>query len=299
MNDKIECGNEEDRMIKLLACDLDGTLLDEKHQLPEINAKAILKLQAAGIQFMSATGRTYKSVDCLFKPYGIICEHLLLNGSILKDEQGTTLYDLPMQLDTVKEVMDIIDHEALCFNMYTNEGSVTPNIKKAKLQFLQHMQANGMSMEEAKEIMEKNAFHVYDREVRDLSAYLKENPRIYKMETFSGNKEVSRMIRKELNDVKGVALSDSISENVEITDQNAQKGYTLRMYCEQHGIGLHEVVVMGDSMNDLSMMKIFPNSIAVANANNEIKEAAAYITISNEEHAVAYVIEEILKKHSL
>lgn len=296
MNVKIRGGNEVEKMIKLLACDLDGTLLDDKHQLPTENAEAIRKLQAAGIQFMTATGRNYKSVASLLEPHGIVCEHLLLNGSVLKNEVGKTVFDMAMKLDTVKKVMDVLDHEELCFNMYTSEGSLTPNMQKATEQFLAHMQSNGLSIEEAQEIMTKNAFNVYHREVKDLSAYLLENPKIYKMETFSGNVEVSRFVRKKLEVIDGIALSDSISENVEITDVRAQKGYTLKMYCEQKGILLDEVVVMGDSMNDLSMMQLFPHSIAVGNANNAIKEAASYVTIKNHEMAVAHVIDELLKR---
>lgn len=283
-------------MIKLLACDLDGTLLDDKHELPIENAEAIRKLQAAGIQFMTATGRDYHSVACLLEPHGIQCEHLLLNGSILKNEEGETVFDLPMKLDKVQEVIHVITHEDLCFNMYTSEGSLTQDIAKATQQFLEHMQSNGMNAEEAKRIMQKNAFNAYHREVSDLDAYLLEKPRIYKMETFSGNVLLSREVRRHLNEVEGIALSDSISENIEITDLQAQKGYTLKMYCEQKGIALDEVVVMGDSMNDLSMMQLFPNSIAVENAHQTIKEAASYITIRNDHMAVAHVIDKILKQ---
>ena len=116
------------------------------------------------------------------------------------------------------------------------------------------------------------------------------------METFGGDVEVSRRVRKKLSEVEGLALSDSISENIEITKHSAQKGYTLKHYCDEQGIKLDEVVVIGDSMNDLSMMKMFPHSVAVANASSMIKEAAHYITKSNHEFGVAHVLNQIDKK---
>ncbi|MFR6488184.1 MAG: HAD family hydrolase, partial [Clostridium sp.] len=72
-------------MIKLVACDLDGTLLDEAHQLPLRNIQAIHNLQQAGITFMAATGRNYQSVAPMFEKEGIRCDCLLLNGALITD----------------------------------------------------------------------------------------------------------------------------------------------------------------------------------------------------------------------
>ena len=281
-------------MIKLVACDLDGTLLNEQHALPKENAEAIQRLQGVGIQFMTATGRTYDSVVPLLEPYDIICEHLLVNGALLKDAQGKTVYEDPMQLHHVRKIVDILMGNDLCFNLYTKEGAVTPNIEKAQREFTEHMKMNGMKEKEIRAMLEHDSFCQYDREVSDMSAYLKESPVIYKMETFGGDLTVARRVRKQLAQMDGLALSDSISENVEITKHTAQKGYTLKKYCEQKQIALDEVVVMGDSMNDYSMMKLFPNSIAVGNASSMIKEAASYVTKSNQELAVAHVIDHII-----
>lgn len=283
-------------MIKLVACDLDGTLLDEEHKVPKENAIAIKQLQDAGIQFMTATGRTYDSVAPLLEPYGITCVHLLVNGALMKDQDGKILYENPMELSHVKTITDILIKEDLCFNLYTQGGSMTPDIEKARREFIEHMKQNGMQEAEIIEMMEQASFCQYEREVNDMEAFLKESPIVYKMETFGGDVEVSRRVRKKLSEVEGLALSDSISENIEITKHSAQKGYTLKHYCDEQGIKLDEVVVIGDSMNDLSMMKMFPHSVAVANASSMIKEAAHYITKSNHEFGVAHVLNQIGKK---
>lgn len=287
---------EVDEMIKLVACDLDGTLLDEEHKVPKENAIAIKRLQDAGIQFMTATGRTYDSVAPLLEPYGITCVHLLVNGALMKDQDGKILYENPMELSHVKTITDILIKEDLCFNLYTQGGSMTPDIEKARREFIEHMKQNGMQEAEIIEMMEQASFCQYEREVNDMEAFLKESPIVYKMETFGGDVEVSRRVRKKLSEVEGLALSDSISENIEITKHSAQKGYTLKHYCDEQGIKLDEVVVIGDSMNDLSMMKMFPHSVAVANASSMIKEAAHYITKSNHEFGVAHVLNQIGKK---
>lgn len=293
---KYSVEKEVDEMIKLVACDLDGTLLDEEHKVPKENAIAIKRLQDAGIQFMTATGRTYDSVAPLLEPYGITCVHLLVNGALMKDQDGKILYENPMELSHVKTITDILIKEDLCFNLYTQGGSMTPDIEKARREFIEHMKQNGMQEAEIIEMMEQASFCQYEREVNDMEAFLKESPIVYKMETFGGDVEVSRRVRKKLSEVEGLALSDSISENIEITKHSAQKGYTLMHYCDEQGIKLDEVVVIGDSMNDLSMMKMFPHSVAVANASSMIKEAAHYITKSNHEFGVAHVLNQIGKK---
>ena len=83
-------------MIKLVACDLDGTLLDENHQLSQRNIQAIHGLHKAGITFMAATGRNYKSVAPMFKKEGIHCDCLLLNGALITDAHGKRLSHTPV-----------------------------------------------------------------------------------------------------------------------------------------------------------------------------------------------------------
>ena len=285
-------------MIKLVACDLDGTLLDEQHEISKENAGAIKRLQSSGIEFITATGRTYDSVVPLLSTHNIECEHLLVNGAVMKDRQGVTFYEKSMSLSHVHQVVDILKEEDLCYNLYTKEGTLTPDIEKAKKEFVSHMKMNGMKEEEIMEVMERHSFCRYDREIHDMEAYLKELPVIYKMETFGGTKEIAGKVREKLGMIPGLALSDSISENVEITEHSAQKGLTLLRYCKTKGIQPNEVIVMGDSMNDLSMMQLFPHSIAVGNASEMIKKAASYVTKSNCEMAVAYVIDQMLSRQS-
>ena len=85
MVNKQVCESEGIIWIKLVACDLDGTLLDENHQLSQRNIQAIQRLHKAGINFMVATGRNYQSVAPMFKKEGIHCDCLLLNGALITD----------------------------------------------------------------------------------------------------------------------------------------------------------------------------------------------------------------------
>ena len=78
-------------MIKLFASDMDGTLLNEKHVISKENAHAVKQLQAAGIEFIIATGRDYNMVRFLLDPHDIQCRVIGLNGATVYDVDGTLL----------------------------------------------------------------------------------------------------------------------------------------------------------------------------------------------------------------
>lgn len=83
--------------------------------------------------------------------------------------------------------------------------------------------------------------------------------------------------------------------NLEITDVSAQKGQVLQKYIESLGYTMDEIMVMGDSLNDYSMMCMdFGATVAVGNADEKIKAVSKYITKANTEDGAAYAIEAVL-----
>ena len=92
-----------------------------------------------------------------------------------------------------------------------------------------------------------------------------------------------------------MAVASSHPKNLEVTDIRAQKGVVLKHFIESKGYSMDEVMVLGDSLNDLSMIRMnFGATVAVENAVKEVKEAACYLTKSNDENGVAYAIEKLM-----
>ena len=107
-------------------------------------------------------------------------------------------------------------------------------------------------------------------------------------------------MKKELEKNEELAVTSSFINNIEITNIKAQKGPILKKYIESLGYRMDEVMVLGDSMNDYSMMCMdFGATVAMANADQQIKDAAKYTTRSNEEDGVAYAVEEMMKRYGL
>lgn len=96
--------------------------------------------------------------------------------------------------------------------------------------------------------------------------------------------------------MKGIAVSSSFRDNIEITDITAQKGIILAKVAEKMGFERDEVLVLGDSFNDYSMFTEFKESVAMGNAIPEIKEIAKYITDTNDNLGVAKAIYRVLEE---
>lgn len=286
-------------MITLVACDLDGTLLNSEHLLPKENVEAIKNIQKAGIRFMAATGRNLSSVVPLLKEHNVSCDCLLLNGALICDISGNAIFEQPMEKEKAIEITEILQKEDMCFHVYAKDGVVTSDSKRGRKEFRKHMLRQGMSDAEIDNFMESSCFGIYDREVSDMRSYIEGDSVIYKIEAFGNDHVILEAVRQKLFPVKGVSVTNSVANNIEVTNIKAQKGISLQTYCRENNIHENEVLVLGDSLNDLSMMENFYHSVAMANAIQKIKDTANFETAANDELGVALVLQKLIEGHPL
>lgn len=282
-------------MIKLIACDLDGTLLDGSHELQVEDSQVIEEIQKAGIQFMVATGRSYEGAKDLVETYGVCCDYVTLNGALIMDKHGNVLEETPIPYDTLKELITMIRKENLCFHMYGTQGTVTFDAERGRREALRHLMNHGFCEEEALMIQTKGKFGAYDKEYESEEAFYESKPVIYKIEMFMEDQQEQQSFKKQLTRVQGIEVTNSVVDNIEITASAAQKGIALKSYCQHHNIANDEVLVFGDSLNDLSMMEEFTGSFAMENAIPCIKDKANYITDTNVNHGVIKVLRALLQ----
>lgn len=264
-------------MMKLIACDLDGTLLDGNHGLSDKSKAVLPKLAEQGIQFMVATGRMAQSVIPMFEHVLPDCEYLLLNGALITDAKGKALYEVTMKKEHIRLVDAIFQKYDICYHMFTGIGTITSDEKRCVKAFLEHLQQQGLDEGIAMKMKDESGFCRYAREVKDISAFLSEEIPVYKMEAFGGLSQNLEKARSELQACQALHVTNSIEDNIEVTQKTAQKGIALAAFCKEKGIAKEDVLVIGDSLNDLSMIEEFPNSIAMKNGHSYIQKAAAYI----------------------
>lgn len=286
-------------MIKLIASDMDGTLLNSNNEISKENLDAIKKAEENGIHFTIATGRDVTQVKEILKRYDLRCQCLLSNGSEYRDEDGNILEKIDIEKDKLKEILYKLKNRGILAQLFTNEGRFTPNSKEEALEGTIHMiQCFGKieSYEEAKELAIAHPDFVGLNFIEDLDKFIESSIEVRKIFAFYPDVNVIAEAKKEIEEIEGLAVSSSFVDNIEITHKDAQKGLTLAKVAKKLGIKKEEVMVLGDSFNDYSMFTEFTETVAMENAIPEIKEIAKYITDTNDNHGVAKAILKVIEE---
>ncbi|MFQ9633079.1 MAG: HAD hydrolase family protein, partial [Coprobacillus cateniformis] len=131
--------------------------------------------------------------------------------------------------------------------------------------------------------------------IGNVDDFLKQDFEIIKVEAFSLDASEIAPAKEKLQFVPMISYLSSFSDNVEVTDQNAQKGLILEKVAKLKNLSKDEIVVIGDGMNDLTMFQHFPYAFAPANADLEIQNLAYQIVADCEDDGFAEVIDIIFK----
>ncbi|MEG0276653.1 MAG: HAD family hydrolase [Coprobacillus sp.] len=286
-------------MFKLIVSDMDGTLLDEQSCISKKNREAIHRLKEHHIEFAIASGRDFEGVHSLIDPFGIQCDAILGNGAQYIDKDGKIILSCYMNKKVLKDVIGIFENDHIPFMIFTTQGFYTtqePDFVKESFITRNIIRFNIDEKEYEKggkrEFVPCNLL----KKITDMDKFLNSDLEIIKVEAFSLEPKEIIIAKDKLASVQEISYLSSFDDNVEVTNENAQKGLILEKVIELKGIKKEEVVVIGDGMNDITLFERFPYSFAPMNAEKEIKELAYRIVSSHLEDAVAEVIEEVLKQ---
>ncbi|MCI8862332.1 MAG: HAD family phosphatase [Lachnospiraceae bacterium] len=287
-------------MIKVIASDLDGTLFGSESKIAPETLAAVKRACEAGIRFIITTGRNFRGVMKELEDADLTCDYILCSGAEVRNSKQEIVSQVPINMEQCREVYEVLQKYPVSvifgadeydYQIGTYEEVEKQTVSRLNSYFseigiseLQKAQMFGERMDTTKVV--KNFQELNNTGVP-----------VYKLFLFSDDREMLAEIDKELAKQKQIAVSSSFPTNLEITDVRAQKGPVLKEYIESLGYQMEEVMTFGDSRNDESMLSMdFGATIAMANADEELKKVAKYITKSNVELGVAYVIEELLKQ---
>lgn len=284
-------------MIKLIASDMDGTLLNNNHDIDKETVEAIRKAEEAGIIFAIATGREYESVKEVLYKHNIKAQCILSNGAEYRDEEGNILDIINIKEESAREIISILNKSKVSARIFTNKGIFTTATKEEALKEVtfRTMSLNPKLTEsEAEEIAKNSIFFTAVKDIKDINKFFEEGIEIRKFIAFHNDVSIIDNIKKTVSEIKDLAISSSFSDNIEITDINAQKGIILEKVVTKMSIKREEVMILGDSFNDYSMFEIFEETVAMKNAIPEVKAIAKYITDTNNNLGVAKAIHNAL-----
>ncbi len=270
---------------RLIAADLDHTLLDENSKISARNKEAVQQAVSRGIKFTIATGRMFKTSVKYMDELGLDCDWPLINyhGAMIKTARSEkVIMHRPLEnriaIDVVEETCRMGLHVSMFIgdNLYVEEEN-------------EHTRYY------------RSLTSIEPQPVGDLRAFLKQkqvNPT--KLSVISKDGQIIDETELCLKECYGRELSilQSRPYFLEITDRKATKGQALRWLADQEGIRAEEIVAFGDGYNDLDMLDFAGLGVAVANAKPEVLKAAKLITSPHSEDGVAEIIEKYVLNHS-
>lgn len=280
-------------MIKLIASDMDGTLLDNKHKISEENIRAIKKAQQLGVNFTIVTGRDYESVKPFVENLDLNCEYIVLSGAEYRDRSGNILSSITMDKSKAKEVIRLIANEELVVEVFTDRGIYVSDRDKFLTQMVDIIKLNNLNINPEENFKYSKIFNNV-KDILDVDEFINSDINIYRICTFDKNTDLIARLKEKIKTIDGLAVSGTFFNDIEVNDIEAQKGIILSKVIEKMGIERDEVIVLGDSFNDYSLFMEFNNSFAMENAIPEIKAIAKYVTDSNENSGVAKAIYKVL-----
>lgn len=267
--------------IKLVGLDVDGTLIDEHDNIPDVNLRAIKRaIDEKGVHFAIMSGRISQSAREYQKRLGVKGGPVSsLGGCLLEDEDGTILDEHTIDKFTALTVFTL-----------SQKYNIT------LLTYLRHRwyhDASGDSKWFQSEKIATNVEGYYIESVPDLIRQHEPN----KFLAISENTENLRQFSEQLNELCPGKVKTYLSwpQFLEVIPPKADKGTAILALMKYWGLKKEEVMVVGDFNNDLHMFEQAGVSVAVANAVDEVKQAATYVSpLTNVQGAVADAVEKFI-----
>lgn len=285
-------------MIQLIASDMDGTLLNGEMEISEANITAIKKAQAAGIEFVVATGRSIEEAKPILDAANISCRFITSNGAQIFDATGQNTFTLAIETDKIAKIIPVLRQHQIYFELFTNQGGFTENLADRIASVANWLKSISPNLSEA-QAFENAKSHMSTLPISHVDSFntILENPEIKVLKVFAIgeiNAANLRLAKAELAQIAGLHVTSSGANNIEVNHIEAHKGASLEKMTDMLGVSLQHVAALGDNFNDVSMLQAVGLSIAMENAEAAVKSVAKQLTLTNTDHGVAHAITQIL-----
>lgn len=283
-------------MYKLLALDMDGTLLNNKKVITEEVRQEINNLLKKDIKVTIATGRFPASVWLHGQSLNLTSPLVALNGAVILDPvNGESIETSPLPSKVAKKIADFAQKNNVYVHFY---GYNVLYVEKTN-DMNQRWAIANVVMDEAKELTETNyrdqLAHFSLEEVGNLSDFVTkaDHPALFKATIIDEDTDLIEKLYQDISNWSELNVTRTGKRRFDINLAGVSKKTALIDICKRLGVKQREVVAAGDYDNDAEMISWAGLGVAMENGNDFIKEMADDITSSNEENGVA----ELIKKH--
>lgn len=272
--------------VKLLVCDLDGTLLNDQKQITPRTKAALQRARASGMQLCFATGRYEAMMQAYAHCVGGIDYSLSSNGAVARCVQTQEiLFCATMSPAAVARILQFFAEKQMSFMMYT------ANV----IYYLQGVAKLTRRLEEYERLSEQlGAPQKLTSIPLTFDSLQKPYSGVIKMVAYEEVEERLQDFERFVEGLDGVHCESTGYGLLSAADMGASKKTALHAMMHAMGIAEENVCVFGDYTNDLSMFDCAAHRVAVANAVPEVKARATTVTLTNNEDGVARYIETLL-----
>lgn len=290
-------------MYKLVAIDLDGTLLNSYGTVTEYTKQTIKKCIQKGIEIVLASGRPNDSIEAIAKEIGATNYFISGNGALIYDiKKQEVIYEKYMTKEKVLEIIKICEENSISYNVYTNKTILATSLKHNVLYY----HKENLKKEESK----KTHINI----VENMYEYVKQlkEEKFLKITICDENNSIFNAIIRKLRKIDGIEVLDvsHMSRKIirqgteeipieyyytEISLAEVDKWNAIKFLQEKLGIKIEETIAIGDNMNDKKMIEEAGLGIVMKGSNPIVSEVANYVTEGNNEDGVAKALEKFCK----
>lgn len=267
---------------RLLALDMDGTVLTSEKKISPKTQAAIHGALAAGKQVLFATGRAPIEMKEHLSSFPDMRYVMYLSGAIVRDlHGGKDLHAVHIPLHIVENIMNIAKDKAALMAVYAGDGLFVDKKCRGR------MKEYGCDCFEP--LYEQCAQWVDDI----WETAIAHGHEVHKINFYCGSEAEWLHCAEELKELP-VSRASGIPNNEELSPLGVDKGTALRAMCDALDIPVEAAIAVGDQGNDLSMIRVAGLGVAMGNATQEVKEAAKAVTADCDHDGVAEVIKTYL-----
>jgi Cof subfamily protein (haloacid dehalogenase superfamily) len=270
---------------KIVAVDMDGTLLNDDKNITDDNIAMISRVINKGVKFVISSGRIPAGLkfyeNTISKNQPMIC----CNGAIILDHDKNIIYSKSIDKKQLLEVVDVLKEKKDTYFHFYDENSIYSEQFKFSMESIHNFNKN---------IDEK--FRIEVKLVPDAKKTI-ENADfdINKIVVIDNDIEYLNELRKRLEDIQGIETTKSDINNIEILSTGVSKGSALKILANNYGMSIQECIAIGNDENDISMIDCAGLGVAVNNARDFIKDYANYVTEKdNNNNAISEVIQKFI-----
>jgi Cof subfamily protein (haloacid dehalogenase superfamily) len=268
---------------RLLALDLDGTLLDSHLQIRRATVEALRRVRSQGVQVMIVTGRHHVAAYPYWHQLGLELPGICCNGAYLYDYRARRpLASDPLTRDEARSLLQLVRKHNI-FTMVYDQDFMAYENKDPHLRRLLAWSAT-LPQEVRPRIDQVDSFE----------RLLEEVTTIWKFTSACDNEPAMQAFIADIEQSLGLSCEWSGNGRLDITHAGNSKANRLAQWIAEQGIAYHEVLAIGDQQNDMEMLRAAGMGVAMGNSLAEVQSCANWVTGSNDSDGIADVLQQFV-----